>query len=137
MEINIDNEKNMIENNNIIDIGNGWKTFEYSKEDSPSPKLYYFKKDDVDLKAITFDKYVELLTEGETIEGMLKKLNLKIDEYCEKQEDPKPKICTEKENIQELNIQESIKSEDFSKQINIINKEIEKHPSILNILKFI
>jgi len=156
MEINIDNEKVIIEKNKIIEIGNGWNTFEYSQENSPSPKLYYFKPNDVDLKAISFDEYVNLLTEGETIEGMLKKLNLKIDEYCEKQDDPKPKICTEKENIEELKerpvieekaveesvVEEPVVEEEATKKlsdnkIQVLKNHIEKYPSIMNILKFI
>ena len=153
MEITLDDNKIIVEQNKIINIGNGWNTFELSDENSPAPKLYYFKPTDGDLKAIPFDKYVELLTEGETIEGMLKKLNMSIDGYCEKQQDPKPKICTDKHKIKELNKSSSEESEeklqttiekshptetkDISKYKEIITSHLNENPQIKNILKYI
>ena len=155
MEITIDDKNVTVKKENIIDIGNGWNTFEYSNENSPSPKLYYFKPSEENLKAITFDEYVSLLTEGETIEGMLEKLNIKIDEYCDKQPDPKPKLCTDKEKIQEFKPDEESEDDtqnnivqetepktetekpDTNKNDVIIESFLKKYPGMKNIMKII
>ncbi len=151
MEITIDDKNVTVKEDEIINIGNGWNAFEYSNENSPAPKLYYFKPSDENLKAITFDEYVSLLTEGETIEGMLNKLNIKIDEYCDKQPDPKPKLCTDKDKLQEFkpdeeseddkqnnSVQESQPEKpDMDKNDVIIESFLKKYPGMKNIMKII
>ncbi len=155
MEITIDDKNVTVKGDDIINIGNGWKAFEYSNENSPAPKLYYFNPSDENLKAITFDEYVSLLTEGETIEGMLNKLNLKIDEYCDKQPDPKPKLCTDKDKLQEFKPDEENEEDkqndiiqetqqetqqekpDSDKNDVIIESFLKKYPGMKNIMKII
>ncbi len=151
MEITIDDKNVTVKEDEIINIGNGWNAFEYSNENSPAPKLYYFKPSDENLKAITFDEYVSLLTEGETIEGMLNKLNIKIDEYCDKQPDPKPKLCTDKDKLQEFKPDEESEDDkqnnsvqetqpekpDMDKNDVIIESFLKKYPGMKNIMKII
>ena len=101
--------------------------------------------------SMPFDEYVSLLTEGETIEGMLNKLNIKINEYCDKKPDPKPKLCTDKDKLQEFkpdeeseddkqnDIVQETESEkpDMNKNDVIIESFLKKYPGMKNIMKII